>query len=414
MLNNASDRKQLMEPRLEPSGSTERRSPRLVIVQNRETQFDAPLYERMQQEGRIDLTVFYSEPMPNGVSAVDREIGRAPLWDHLEPSRYRSVAVGHGGLRAALSIFRQIRALRPALVVIGGYFPRSHLLLALLLKATGIRIGLRSDNTLQHTRFAGLAGLLRRRVIGFIQRLFDTWHPVGTQAHAYLQRLSGTNRPTFPFPYAVDHEWFQHGAAEGRRRRAEFLRERGWPKKALVVLGILKWSPREDPLTLVDAFRLLAGRHPDARLILVGDGPLRQGVFAHVSDLRDWIHTPGYVSYSSLPAWYGRADVFVHPAIHEPWGVSVNEALSSGLTVVASSGVGAAAELVEPEGCGLIFPAGKAHALAESLETLMLNQELRSSLAAKASQVGKAHSSRETIAQLEDAIVAVRRGRVHA
>ena len=51
--------------------------------------------------------------------------------------------------------------------------------------------------------------------------------------------------------------------------------------------------------------------------------------------------------YSQLPDWYGRADVFVHPAPDEPWGVSVTEALACGVPVIAAEGVGAASEMMQ-------------------------------------------------------------------
>ena len=379
----------------------------LAIVQNHETQFDAPLYQRIEREGQIDLTVIYSEPRPDGLAAVDPEIGVTPQWDHLGAHRYRAIWISRPGVLAAVEMARKIWCLRPDLVVIAGYFPRSHLFLALLLKVSGQPIGLRSDNTLQHTRFGGFRGRLRHWGIGVLQRLFDTWHPVGEQAQAYLLRLSGTSRPSFPFPYAVDRDWFASGAAASRRERKRFLDEQSWPAEAFVVLGIVKWTPREDPLTLIEAFRLLLTDHPSARLILVGDGPLRDQVRAALASLGPAVLCPGYVAYSSLPGWYGRADVFVHPAVDEPWGVSVNEALASSLPVVASSGVGAAAELIRPGGCGLEFPSGDAVALAQALERLLLDPALRQRYSRAAAQTAEAHDAGCSIDQFQAALACV-------
>ena len=386
------------------------RLPALVIVQNRETQFDAPLYERITEQKQIDLSVIYSEPAPESGASSDPEIGRPPTWDHLSLGAYCHFSPPQHGWRSVLWMAQQIRRLQPDLVIVAGYYPRSHLLLSLWLKATGQPIGLRSDNTLQHTLFAGWRGRLRQPIIGCIQRLYDTWHPVGEQAQAYLLRLSGTSRPSFPFPYAVDRAWFASGAAASRRERQQFLGEQGWPAEAFVVLGIVKWTPREDPLTLIEAFRLLLTDHPSARLILVGDGPLRDQVRAALASLGPAVLCPGYVAYSSLPGWYGRADVFVHPAVDEPWGVSVNEALASSLPVVASSGVGAAAELIRPGGCGLEFPSGDAVALAQALERLLLDPALRQRYSRAAAQTAEAHDAGCSIDQFQAALACVQHG----
>jgi glycosyltransferase involved in cell wall biosynthesis len=343
--------------------------PALVIVQNRETQFDAPLYALIHQQQRFELEVIYTTPT-SFISERDEELGFAPQWDHLEGRAYPHRHLRSTSPLAIWLLARQLRRQRPQLVVICGYFPRCQLLLAILLRLMGQRIGLRSDNTLSHTTFHGLRGRLRRLGIGPIQRLFHTWHPVGEQAHTYLRTLSGVERPSHRFAYAVDNDWFASAAAAARADRPALFAHLGWPEDAFVVLGILKWHPREDPLTLVRAFSLLQARCPRARLILVGDGPLREAVQAELAPLGSAVHTPGYVAYGELPRWYAMAAVFVHPSPDEPWGVSVNEAMACGLPVVAAHGVGAAHELIEPGASGSVVPDRDPHAMATVLEQL--------------------------------------------
>ena len=161
------------------------------------------------------------------------------------------------------------------------------MLLVIFLRLLGQRIGLRSDNTLRHTTFHGLRGKFRRLGIGPIQRLFHTWHPVGEQAHTYIRVLSGVERPSYRFAYAVDNDWFAAQSSLSRKQRSLFLGEQRWPEDAFVVLGIMKWNQREDPLTLVIAFKKLQQLVPRARLVLVGDGPLRDEVFEACSWLGD-------------------------------------------------------------------------------------------------------------------------------
>ena len=348
----------------------------LVIVQNCETQFDAPLYALIQESGCFPLKVIYTTPPPPGGNK-DEELGFSPSWDHLADHSYPHITLRHTGPFAIWRLAREIRREQPGLVVICGYFPRCQLLLAVFLRLLGQRIGLRSDNTLTHTTFHGLRGKLRRLGVGPIQRLFHTWHPVGEQALAYLRTLSGSNRPSYRFAYSVDNDWFAAHSSEARFHRAQFLEEQGWPQNAFVVLGIMKWTPREDPLTLVGAFRQLCERVPQAQLILLGDGPLRDAVNRACMPLGKSVLCPGYVAYSNLPDWYGRADLFVHPAPDEPWGVSVTEALACGLPVIAAEGVGAAHEALLSEACGAMFPNGDALALASRLEAFAATPSVR-------------------------------------
>ena len=327
----------------------------VVVVQNKETQFDAPLYSLIHSNRPFSLFVVYTSASRQ-LDCLDQEIGLPPQWDHLVSADYPQLNLRRSNPFAISRLALQIRRLRPSLVIICGYYPRSHLVLALILRLLGVRIGLRSDNTLTHTRLDGVAGQLRQLVVGWIQRLFQTWHPVGQQAEAYLRTLSGRDRPCYRFAYAVDNDWFASKSAESRRERAVFLSDQGWPADSFVVLGIMKWNQREDPLTLLQAFAALRQHVSSARLILIGDGPLRQIISDECRRLGSVVLCPGYVPYSHLPVWYGRANLFVHPAPNEPWGCSVLEALACGLPVVAAQGVGSAAEVLTDTTCGMTFP----------------------------------------------------------
>jgi glycosyltransferase involved in cell wall biosynthesis len=347
----------------------------VVIVQNRETQFDAPLYALIHECGDFPLQVIYTTPPEPGGNR-DEELGFAPRWDHLSAHAYPQRTLARCGPLAIWRLAREIRRQQPSLVVICGYFPRSQLLLAVFLRLLGQRIGLRSDNTLAHTTFHGLRGKLRRLGVGLIQRLFHTWHPVGKHALAYLRTLSGSDRPSYRFAYAVDNDWFAAQSTQARSHRARFLEQQGWPQDAFVVLGIMKWAIREDPLTLVAAFAQLRQRVSRARLILVGHGPLHDAVDAACRPLGGDVLCPGYAPYSQLPDWYGRADVFVHPAPDEPWGVSVAEALACGVPVIAAEGVGAAAEMIDPQQSVQLFPNAQPLHLADDLLYLANHPEV--------------------------------------
>ncbi|MCX5945714.1 MAG: glycosyltransferase family 4 protein [Cyanobacteria bacterium] len=372
----------------------------LVIVQNRETQFDAPLYRAMASSTAYPLRVIYTAP----ANSADSELGFAPRWDHLAADSYDHWVLRGQSLLQVWRLARWIGSLQPDLVIVAGYYPRFHLWLALLLRLLGQRIGLRSDNTLRHTPLRGWRGWLRRRVVGWIQRLFHSWHPVGDQALAYLRELSGSDRPSYRFAYAVDNDWFASRSAVERSGRAQWLAERGWPADAFVVLGILKWTAREDPLTLVRAFARLQGHCPRARLLLVGAGPLQTLVQQAIAAIAPLVHCPGYVAYSSLPQWYGYADVFVHPCPDEPWGVSVNEAMACGLPVLAAAGVGAGEELIEPGRNGLRFDNGDAWTLARQLQQLAEQPEFTRAMGAAALQTVTSWSYGASMAQMQQAL----------
>ena len=109
--------------------------------------------------------------------------------------------------------------------------------------------------------------------------------------------------------------------------------------------------------------------------MIVGSGPGR----AYLESIgRDAIFT-GELPADRVAEAYVAADVFALLSAHEPWGVVVNEAAATGLPLVLSDRVGAAADLLRVGQNGLLVPYGDVSAAAEALTRLAGDPELRRS-----------------------------------
>ena len=91
-------------------------------------------------------------------------------------------------------------------------------------------------------------------------------------------------------------------------------------------------------------------------MLLVGDGPIRNELeeYSNNNFKRQATFT-GYVKYPELPKYYGISDIFVHTSNNEPWGVSVQEAMASGLPVITSEFVGSSVDLIKEGQNGFIY-----------------------------------------------------------
>jgi len=107
--------------------------------------------------------------------------------------------------------------------------------------------------------------------------------------------------------------------------------------------------------------------------VIVGDGPLREGVPEAV----------GFVAPHELGPYYERASVVVCPSRREGYGVVAREAMAHGRPVVASA-VGGLLDAVEDGVTGLLVPPRDPAALREALERLLGDTELRRRLGAAA------------------------------
>ncbi|MCU0598370.1 MAG: glycosyltransferase family 4 protein [Desulfobacterales bacterium] len=343
---------------------------KIIIVQNKPTQFDAPFYALAAREKLFGLHVFYSEGHQD---SVDPEIGRMPVWDHLTSDGYPKTFLSELEAGDTQNVCRRILKEKPDLVILCGYFPALHARLAWMLKKKGVRIGLRSDNTRRHSNLKGVKGIIKRLGLPLWLRRYNTWHPVGTLAAEYLRWMAGSEKPVYYFPYSADNAWFEKCAKECQKDRNHIRQEMGFRNDDFIVLGLMKWTQREDPLTLVESIKQVKHRGGAAKLILAGDGPLRPKVAETMAEIKETIYLPGYLPYSQLPKYYAISDLFVHPAVNEPWGVSVNEAMACGVPVLAAEGVGSGRDLIVEGKTGYTFPDGDKDALSDLI--LKLSQD---------------------------------------
>lgn len=99
-----------------------------------------------------------------------------------------------------------------------------------------------------------------------------------------------------------------------------------------------------------------------ARLVIIGDGPLRPELERRATAGSKGVSLTGRVSDDDLVAWYRAADLVVVPSVElEGFGLVVLEALACGTPVIASD-VGGLSEVLSEMGPELLLPPGDAAA----------------------------------------------------
>jgi D-inositol-3-phosphate glycosyltransferase len=178
-------------------------------------------------------------------------------------------------------------------------------------------------------------------------------------------------------PCGVDTDLFTPGdRAEARRRLG--LDDRP------VLLWVGRIAPIKGLDTLLDTVARLREAGRDMRLLVVGgetDEPtnghetsLRRRIAA--LGLRESVRFVGPQPQSVLPLYYAAADVTVLPSYYESFGMVALEAMACGSPVIASR-VGGLVTTVRDGVTGFLVPDGDVEALAERIETLVADPELR-------------------------------------
>jgi glycosyltransferase involved in cell wall biosynthesis len=135
---------------------------------------------------------------------------------------------------------------------------------------------------------------------------------------------------------------------------------------------------------------------PAARLVLVGDGPLRSECEATVSRL-GIAHSVSFLgSRSDVPEILRHSDIYVSSSRTEGMSNALLEGLASGLPLIATR-VGGAEDIVDDRISGLLVESGDAAALAAALTEIVTDDGKRKAMGDASRRAATGRFALETI-----------------
>jgi len=155
------------------------------------------------------------------------------------------------------------------------------------------------------------------------------------------------------------------------------------PGRPIEFLSVGRLSTEKGQLGLIDAFGRLIRRGLDARLVLIGGGPMEAALRAAIArrELEDRVELRGPQPEATVLDAMAEADVFVLSSLMEGLPVVLMEALAAELPVIAPS-VGGISELVVHRETGLLFAVENWDELAERMAELAQDVDLRARIGA--------------------------------
>ncbi|MGH2681730.1 MAG: glycosyltransferase family 4 protein [Actinomycetota bacterium] len=156
------------------------------------------------------------------------------------------------------------------------------------------------------------------------------------------------------------------------------------------ILFVNRLDRRKGFPVMVGAFARLTRRHPDALLVVAGDGKERRAVRSLPPGVRDRVVMLGSVPHDLLPPYHAACEVFCAPATgRESFGIVLVEAMAAGLPVVASD-IPGYREVVRHEVEGILVPPSDPGRLAGAVGRLLDEPELARTMG----QAGRARAGR--------------------
>jgi glycosyltransferase involved in cell wall biosynthesis len=360
----------------------------VLVIVSHPIQYLCHSYRRLAGQPDVDLTVRFTCLM-GAREYHDPGMGVSLQWksDLLSgfkwSARTDSSALPEGDLVSrVLAMMRYLSAERPEVVLLHGYSSVECLSAwawAIMHHRKLVLFG--DGNGRIESQRPWVRRVLKRWALSLVLRRCDAVLSLGDANEQYWRRLGVPGERVEHAPlYLPDPEVFLLSDAARRDSRRSVRAKLGIGDHDFVAVYSGKFQRRKRVVDLVHA----VDRTPGATCIYVGDGDTRsdcERAVAHPERHR----FVGFANLDRLPSLYAAADVLVHPAEAEPYGLILAEAAMVGLPIVATSTAGAVgwSSHARPGCNALTFDVGDVTKLASHLSRLA---SARDELAAMSAQ----------------------------
>jgi phosphatidylinositol alpha-mannosyltransferase len=142
------------------------------------------------------------------------------------------------------------------------------------------------------------------------------------------------------------------------------------------ILFLGRFDPRNGLTTLIDSFRKVKGRGNrgrEARLVVVGDGPLREHYYKQANGDKDIVFVGAVLE--GRPSYYAHSSVYACPTTKASFGITLLESMACETPIVCSDILGFRDVVVDGREA-LMHPCGDREALADQLVRVLDDQGL--------------------------------------
>lgn len=267
------------------------------------------------------------------------------------------------------ALLNRIRACKPDVLYLTGYYDPAQLALLAYAKLTGVPVIMQIESTVADTSRGGLKESLKRGIL----RLCDGFFCFGSPQADYLMQLGVPTRKILLRKTAVDNHALLTAYTKAILHRAEQQQKAAMHPHNFVFVGRLI-EPKNLPALLV-AFAGAIQQTGNAEwgLVFLGDGPLKAELDRQTNalNLTDRVRFLPATHWYRVPDTLALCDVLVLPSRSEPWGLVVNEAMVCGMPVLVSERCGCAKDLVCDGQNGFLFDPDQPDQLTDRLVQLM-------------------------------------------
>ena len=200
-----------------------------------------------------------------------------------------------------------------------------------------------------------------------------------TKGLADVMREFGFKSKLYNIPLGFDKKIFNPNIKNYKTIRRKYCKD-----NELMVLSVGRLVEKKGFEYLIKAFSIAYKKKRNAKLIIVGNGYLKEKLNNLIKDmkLKNNIILAGEINHKLLPKYYKAADIFVLPSIidsegdRETQGVVFAEAMATKLPVIGTN-TGGIPDIISNEKVGILVEQKNPNQLAKAMLKLLNSENLR-------------------------------------
>lgn len=168
-------------------------------------------------------------------------------------------------------------------------------------------------------------------------------------------------------------------------KRKNLRSELNIAQDAFVICFIGRMTAQKDPFTLIKSFKEVIAEHPNAVLLMVGDGELKEKAIALTKELGLEKSVVFQKSRADVADVLFSSDIFCLPSLWEGFPIALLEAMAMRKAVIATE-VDGSVEIIQNKKNGILVKSQNIQMLADAIKELISNNTLKTELAIAAQQ----------------------------
>lgn len=213
---------------------------------------------------------------------------------------------------------------------------------------------------------------MQKIITGFTLRRADKITCDAEFVKKEIVRISGClSDKVIVFPWGIDLKTFC--PLDGKSVIRENL---GWQDKKILIMTRSMEKPLYGHETFISALPAIIEKIPDTRIILVGDGLLKEKIKKQVIalNLKNYIYFAGWVNEGKMAEYLNAADIYVSASISDGTSCSLLEAMACKLPVVVTD-IPANREWVVDGINGYLVPIKDVNMLSSTIIKILKNEQ---------------------------------------